>query len=77
VTSNGSEQQFEWNLSWPPTAREGSYDLVHLLLADRTSWLARALHRTTGDRLQRSLHIPVEALSRYPDHCAGHPGDQH
>jgi hypothetical protein len=45
-------------------AREAHYDRVILLLADRPAWLARVLHRTTGDRLQHSLHIPVESLSR-------------
>jgi len=45
-------------------AREGSYDRVLLLLAGRPSWLTRVSHRTTADRLQHSLHIPVEALNR-------------
>ena len=45
-------------------AQEGSYDRVLLLLAGRPNWLTRALHRTTAERLQHSLHVPVQVLNR-------------
>jgi len=45
-------------------AEEVCYHRVLLLLAGRPSWLARALHRGTADRLRRSLPIPARPLSR-------------
>jgi len=96
MTSNGSEQQFEWNLSLPPTAqgpstwtswcwwtcRSSQFPTSMRWAGQRAGWprarpgpaspyvaeasarqrLSHSLHHTTGDRLQRSLHVPVEAL---------------
>jgi hypothetical protein len=46
-----------------PRARPGPAS-PYVAEASAKQRLSRSLHRTTGDRLQRSLHIPVEALSR-------------
>ena len=45
-------------------AQQTHYDRVLLLLADKPSWVARTLHLDTGERLRRSLHVPVDTLGR-------------